>query len=1264
MGIGGPLQATPWVAIGSADYFHVCGGFLIGVPFNFLGYQDARTGVAYAGIFHKINGGMPEQREYLQAPLLEALEPGVCYEVGYWINLGDSGCGVNQTGALFTQGPEPNPFEMIPQVDAGGPFYTDKVNWQYISGYYLAAGGEDYITIGNFYNDADTDFDPVCDDFVVSAYYYIEDVLVEISAIQEINIELGNPVTSCDSFVIDPGNPQYSYVWSDGSTGPTLTVNATGTYSVTASYACFTTEDEIEVTIPEEVSVDLGPPSIDLCVGDQYEISLDPNEETYTWQDGTQGPDYSITTGGTYQVTLDNGCYTATDAIVVNLIDIPDPFSLGEDTFFCPGETILLDFDPTLGDFIWQDGSSDPSYTITDEGTYALTISNACGEQTASLKVTLLDPPSADLGPDSISLCPGDFIEYFFDPYLTEYVWDDGTTGPDYIISNPGLYSVTATNACGFDQDTITVALLAPPTVNLGPDIPLCQGDTLQLNPSPTNGNFIWQDASTTNSYLVTDAGSYSVTVTNACGADSDTMVVTGIPLLMQPDLGSDTSLCSSQSLVLYANTQGAAYLWNDMSIADSLVVSASGTYYVDVSNSCFALADTIIVDVFDNGPTVQLPPDFALCDGDTVILNAGISGVSYVWSDGSMQSQLVVSAPGIYALTVTSECGSDTDSILISSGVAAPSVELGMDTALCAGETLVINPTYTNVDTWLWQDGSAASQYTAAAPGIVFVEVSNTCATVYDTLNIALLPSIPSLDLGTDTSICSGNSLVLSIDIPDVSILWSDGSSGSSIVLSDSMQVYATIANQCGQAADTVSIFLLPETPQVNLGADQNICPGETVIIAPGISGVTYLWYDGSTLPQYQTTLSDTISLTISGACGTSSDTLILTESTEGPQVSLGPDIAACAGEIVTIEAGISGVQYLWQDGSTMDQYVTSQSGTFILMVSNSCGSDQDTIDVFFEALPVAQDIGPDTALCEGDELILTGTGGTGTLLVWQDQSTNDTYVVSSPGLYSVTGTNRCGEESDSIVISYINAPLPFSLGPDTTLCNNQSIILSAPSDTFDLLWQDGSSLPDVLVDQQGIYILQLSNQCGYASDSITVFINPDSILPGLVPQLSWCPGDVFTLDATQPFPATYTWNNGSIDPFIVISDAGIYSVEISTACSQASGQTIVMERSDCSVSPVFSLPNVFSPDGNGVNDFFTVSTNLPETVIAMEGSIYDRWGNMLFNSNANPFSWDGMFDGKPMNPGVHVYLIRVTYLDGGDQKMKTFSGDVTLIR
>ena len=162
----------------------------------------------------------------------------------------------------------------------------------------------------------------------------------------------------------------------------------------------------------------------------------------------------------------------------------------------------------------------------------------------------------------------------------------------------------------------------------------------------------------------------------------------------------------------------------------------------------------------------------------------------------------------------------------------------------------------FANVDSWLWQDGSVDSLLTATNPGIIYVAVTNSCATEYDTLNISLLPPIPNLDLGPDTSICPGTSVSLPIGIPNVNILWSDGSSGASIIIADSTEVFATISNQCGQSIDSLSVFLLPETPVINLGPDQNICPGETFILTPDIPAVTYEWQDGSTLPSFETCL------------------------------------------------------------------------------------------------------------------------------------------------------------------------------------------------------------------------------------------------------------------------------------------------------------------------------------------------------------------------------------------------------------------------
>ncbi|MBL0006220.1 MAG: hypothetical protein IPP25_03265 [Saprospiraceae bacterium] len=139
----------------------------------------------------------------------------------------------------------------------------------------------------------------------------------------------------------------------------------------------------------------------------------------------------------------------------------------------------------------------------------------------------------------------------------------------------------------------------------------------------------------------------------------------------------------------------------------------------------------------------------------------------------------------------------------------------------------------------------------------------------------------------------------------------------------------------------------------RLDLGIDQSLCPGEIISVSPGIANVQYLWQDGSTGNSYQSTQEETIILTISNDCGSSTDTVEVTESTQGPQLDLGQDVQVCAGETVTIQSGISGVNYEWQDGSTNPDFTTTQSGVFILEVNNNCGSATDTIVVDISGVP-----------------------------------------------------------------------------------------------------------------------------------------------------------------------------------------------------------------------------------------------------------------------------------------------------------------------
>ena len=127
------------------------------------------------------------------------------------------------------------------------------------------------------------------------------------------------------------------------------------------------------------------------------------------------------------------------------------------------------------------------------------------------------------------------------------------------------------------------------------------------------------------------------------------------------------------------------------------------------------------------------------------------------------------------------------------------------------------------------------------------------------------------------------------------------------------------------------------------------------------------------------------------------------------------------------------------------------------------------------------------------------------------------------------------------------------------------------------------------------------------------------------------------------------------------------MYTLDISAPCSDLSQTVEVVPGTDCFVTEIHNdiyIPNVFSPNGDNINDVFNVSYGPDFDVTAMEGSIFDRWGNLVFQSNENPFRWDGLFAGELLKPGVFAYMLKITFLDDGVDKTDFFYGDITLIR
>ncbi|MCB0643180.1 MAG: hypothetical protein KDC44_16140, partial [Phaeodactylibacter sp.] len=257
----------------------------------------------------------------------------------------------------------------------------------------------------------------------------------------------------------------------------------------------------------------------------------------------------------------------------------------------------------------------------------------------------------------------------------------DGSTDMLDLCDNP-------TNAFDLDFN------FNPPislSVDLGPpQQELCDGETLLLDATNPGASYTWQDGSNAPTFLVQQAGSYSVTVSNGCGAVSDTVEVSYNSEIPVVDLGMNTFLCEGDELMLDATNNLSTYIWSNGSTDPVLTIQTGGTYSVTVTNACGTASDDIFID-FIPAETLDLGNDIALCIGDTVVLDASVTGGVYEWQNGQTTPTLTVTESGIYSVQVETVCQNLNDEILVNFIEDEP-LNLGADTILCTGDSLILD--------------------------------------------------------------------------------------------------------------------------------------------------------------------------------------------------------------------------------------------------------------------------------------------------------------------------------------------------------------------------------------------------------------------------------------------------------------------------------------------------------------------------------------------------------------------------------------------
>ncbi|MFT5778529.1 MAG: gliding motility-associated-like protein [Crocinitomicaceae bacterium] len=341
-------------------------------------------------------------------------------------------------------------------------------------------------------------------------------------------------------------------------------------------------------------------------------------------------------------------------------------------------------------------------------------------------------------------------------------------------------------------------------------------------------------------------------------------------------NLGADTTLCTGTSLLLDATTPNSTYLWQDNSILPTFNVTTAGTYWVQVTDNLGSIAtDTIVVD-YVNPPSVNLGPDTSVCAPFSVTLDATYPGATYMWQDGSVNPTYTATASSIYSVDVTNQCGTVSDAINITVLPQVQPVNLGPDASICAGQVLQLVGTTLNASDYLWQDGSTSPTFTVSTPGVYWVQASNQCGMLTDSIVITLIDAVAPFTLGNDTTICQGELLNLDANTPfAANYLWQDGTTNPIYSVSQTGMYTVQASNQCGTETASIYVNVIPLI--IDLGNDTTICLNDALTVDAGPFGVTYIWSNGLTDQVVSLTDPGTYWVTVStGAC-TSTDSITI---------------------------------------------------------------------------------------------------------------------------------------------------------------------------------------------------------------------------------------------------------------------------------------------------------------------------------------------------------------------------------------------------
>jgi len=816
---------------------------------------------------------------------------------------------------------------------------------------------------------------------------------------------------------------------------------------------------------------------------------------------------------------------------------------------------------------------------------------------------------------------------------------------------NAGAYSnfIVSLNGCATTNATIITLLDPnPPTVGAGLDQTICATGSVTLTAFNPDGSIISWDNGVTNgvAFSPTSTLTYTVTANLAGCISTDQVVVTVNP---NPTIGAglDQTICAGSSVTLTANNPNSAVLTWDNVVTNGVAFTPAATLTYTVSGNLAGCISTDQVVVTVNPlPTFTVsstnPTVCAATDG-TIILSGLLSSTNYsiTYTDGAPVGPTSMTSNGAGTITITglnagtysnfvvtlNGCTTTDPSVITLSDPSAPTVGAGVDQTICAGASVTLtanNP-----------DGAVITWDNSVTNGVAFSPATTTTYTV--TANLAgcistdqvvvTVNPLPTIGAGIDVSVCAGGSVTLTANNPNsAALVWTGGiTNGTPFtpIASGTYTVTGTLAGCVNSDAVSVTVNPIP-TVTANSSAGTTLCIGDNVTLTGGGAN-SYTWTGGVTngvsFVASTTTTYTVTGTSLSGCVNTATITLTVNNCT-GPDAIIGTSgspATICVNDCVN-----------FQDLST--------------------GTNVDTWLWDFGILGMTSNAQNPATMCYG----IAGT-----------------YTIS------LTVTDDIGSDVATFILTVIECNPPqadFTLS-DTSICLGDCVTLTDISTENPTSWTwdfGGAVSPNTSTDQNpiicptipGTYDIELTAANAYGTNTTThtLIVNETPLVSaGMDTTIDMNTFGILNANAI-PGGGTYSWSDDenvecpTCDSTIVwpVFTEQFTVIYTSTAgCVAADSVLITVLFED-----VVDVPNGFSPNGDNLNDILFVKG---DGIVNMRFSIYNRYGQLVFESDDQNIGWDGYLNGRPENPGVFVWYLEYSLVDGSSNSKK---GNVTLLK